>query len=390
MSEGLSSACRKNDRNPLKEKPMAHTFWVNDKQLDAEQGMAIQGQPETASFLLRGPAGSGKTNVLLLRARWLKFKKISDIRIIVFTSSLKTFMQEGCIQYGIEPECVVTGMQFFRELLIEYGVEFEKTGNFEEDRDLLAGKVKALIESQKIPEIYQAILVDESQDYTDTELIIFRQLTKRLVLAADSRQSIYRVTHTAGLPEQLVQENTLTLKYHYRSGLKLCTVADAILKDNVNFPSMKGECKYDEDARPSSVQLYEMPTFADQINAILQKIANQLDLYPGEKVGVLFPKREQEAEFSQALLLAALPQDRIWSDTLHGGKGWEFRAVHIGGCEALYKMGPTQKRLIYTGILRGRTAANLYYSGTVPGYLDAAVAQLAPPPADPELSQLFG
>ncbi|MDQ0042247.1 UvrD-helicase domain-containing protein [Variovorax boronicumulans] len=369
---------------------MAHTFWVNDKQLDAEQGMAIQGQKEDASFLLRGPAGSGKTNVLLLRARWLKLKKLSHIRIVVFTSSLKTFMQEGCVQYGIEPECVVTGMQFFRELLVEYGVELERTGNFEDDRDLLAGRVKALIEAKKIPEIYQAILVDESQDYTDTELLIFRQLTKRLVLAADSRQSIYRVTHTAGLPEQLVHENALALKYHYRSGLRLCTVADAILKDNVNFPPMKGECKYDEEARPSSVELHELPNFTSQIEAILQRIPDQLDLYPGEKIGVLFPKREQEAEFAQALASMGLPEDRVWSDTLHGGKGWEFRAVHIGGCEALYKMGPTQKRLIYTGILRGRTAANLYYSGAVPGYLDGAVAQLAPPPADPELSQLFG
>ncbi|WP_418124443.1 UvrD-helicase domain-containing protein [Variovorax sp. 160MFSha2.1] len=369
---------------------MAHTFWVNDKQLDAEQGMAIQGQKEDASFLLRGPAGSGKTNVLLLRARWLKFKKLSHIRIVVFTSSLKTFMQEGCVQYGIEPECVVTGMQFFRDLLVEYHVEFEKTGDFEEDRVLLAGKVKALIESQNVPDIYQAILVDESQDYTDTELLIFRRLTKRLVLAADSRQSIYRITHTAGLPEQLVQENVLTLKYHYRSGFKLCTVADAILKDNINFPPMKGECKYDEEARPSLVELHEFPTFADQVQAILQKLPGQLDLYPGEKIGVLFPKREQESEFAQALAYAGLQQDRIWSDTLHGGKGWEFRAVHIGGCEALYKMGPTQKRLVYTGILRGRTAANLYYSGNVPGYLDSAIAQLAPPPADPELSQLFG
>lgn len=369
---------------------MAHTFWVNDKQLDTEQSTAIQGQKADDSFLLRGPAGSGKTNVLLLRARWLKFKKLSDIRIVVFTSSLKTFIQEGCAQYGIEPECVVTGMQFFRDLLIEYGVELEKTGDFEEDRFLLAGKVKSLIESKKISNAYHAILVDESQDYTDTELLIFRGLTKRLVLAADSRQSIYRVTHTAGLPEQLVQNNVLTLKYHYRSGFKLCTVADAILRDNANFPGMKGECKYDEDAKPSSVELHFFPNFSGQVQAILQKIPGQLDLYPDEKIGVLFPKREQESEFSQALMVSGLPADRIWSDTLHGGKGWEFRAVHIGGCESLYKMGPTQKRLIYTGVLRGRTSANLYYSGTVPGYLDSAVAQLSPPPADPELSQLFG
>jgi superfamily I DNA/RNA helicase len=369
---------------------MSHTFWVSEDDLDTAQKKATKGIGLDESFLLRGPAGSGKTNVLLLRARWLKYRKLSHFRLVVFTASLKTFVQSGCEQYGVPADSVVTCMQLFRELLSEYGVPFETTGSFESDRTLLAGKLNALLEDKKIANVFDALLVDEAQDYTDTEIRIFRRLSSRLLLAADSRQSIYKNTHTAGLLDEIV-DSVVDLKYHYRSGLKLCTVADAILKDSAGYPAMHAESKYDEKARPSSVTLVSCASLEDQISRIIAKLEAQLSLYTTEQIGVLFPKREQQAQFSDALQLASLDgAARVWTDTLHGSKGWEFRAVHIGGCETLYKMGAVQKRLVYTGILRGRTSATLYFTGQVPGYLESAVASIAPPEEDPPLSALFG
>lgn len=368
-----------------------HTFWITDTELDTEQAQAVKGVPANSSFLMKGPAGSGKTNILLLRAKWLKLKKISEFKIVVFTASLKTFVREGCDQYGIPEETVVTANQLLKDLLTEYNIDYEITNDFETDRSMLAGKAMSLIDEYEISNIYEAIMIDESQDYMDTELLIFRKLTPRLILAADSRQSIYRTTHTPNFLEKLVDNNTITLKYHYRSGLSICNVADHILKDSVNFPPMRGECKYNETAKPSSVFISELPSFTQQINEILTKIPSQLSLYPGEHIGVLFPKKEQVHSFKASLALAKISEsERVWVDTLHGGKGWEFRAVHIGGCESLYKMGPTQKRLAYTGILRAKTSVNVYYTGKIPGYLESAIASISPPPAEPELSDLFG
>ncbi|RKR25685.1 AAA domain-containing protein [Acidovorax sp. 93] len=369
---------------------MSETFWINDKDLDMEQGRAVQNIGLDESFLIRGPAGSGKTNILLLRAKRLVLKKLSNIKVVVFTSSLRDFMHMGCTQYGIPPEIVITGVRLFRDLLDEYGVSYTLTKDFGLDRDLLAGEVKALIEAHGISNIFDSLLIDEAQDYTDTELWVLRRLTKRLVLAADTRQSIYKVTHTPGLLEKLTSDKSVNLKYHYRSGLHICMVADSILKDSKNFPSIAGESKYDEKLRPSSVVLVRCANFDSQIDAILKKIGPQLSLYPTDHIGVLFPKKEQCIIFEKALSSSPLiGSDRIWFDTLHGGKGWEFRAVHIGGCEALYRMGATQKRLTYTGILRAKTSVSLYYSGSIPGYLDSAVAVLSPPPDDTELSDLF-
>jgi len=369
------------------------TFWINKDQLDDEQGAAVEDVPEDASFLLTGPAGSGKTNILLLRAKYFAYKKMSDFRIIVFTGSLRKFVVAGCEYYGIDPAVALTQMTFFKTLLDEYSVPFELTKNFETDRNMLAGKVMSLIDEKKISDNYcTALLVDEVQDYTDTELLVFRKLTKRLILATDSRQSIYRVTHTPGLPEKLVGNNVVTLRFHYRSGLRLCKVADAILADSSNFAQVQGECRYPETTRPSSVVRVACDTFDQQLEKIIENLRRQVDLYPDERIGVLFPKREQVVEFLAKMEAAGVEdvEDMIRVDTLHGAKGWEFRAVHIGGCELLYKMGATQKRLIYTGVLRGKTSAHIYYSGHMPGYLEAALAVLEPPRKNPKLDDLFG
>jgi superfamily I DNA and RNA helicase len=371
---------------------MSTAFWVKGDDLDEDQARAVEGVSETTSFLLRGPAGSGKTNILLLRAKWLTFRRLTNFKIIVFTSSLRGFIEEGCRHYGVNPAAAVTQMSFFKGILDEYSVTYELTKDFATDRNMLAGKVMSLIESRGITSNYcNTLMVDEAQDYTDTELLAFRKLSKNLVLAADSRQSIYRTTHTPELPEKLVEGNVISLRFHYRSGLRLCKVADAILSDAATYPRMQGECRYPEGTRPSSVTPIPLSTFEQQLIAIAANVAPQIDLYPDEKIGVLFPKADQAAAFKSFLEANPIPgsEETLRVDTLHGAKGWEFRAVHIGGVEALYRMGATQKRLIYTGVLRGKTSAHIYYSGHLPGYLDAALATLEPPRPAPKLADLF-
>ena len=367
-------------------------FWLTDTQLDDEQISAVRSIPLDTSFLLKGPAGSGKTNVLLLRARWLKAKALSDFKIVVFTSSLRDFVKMGAEQYGVSQDTVTTAFQLFRDLLSEYGQTFESSGNFEQDRAMLAGQVNSLIANKNISNIFPALLIDEGQDYTDTEILVFRRLTTRLMIACDSRQSIYRQTGAHEVLSSVVNNNVVELKYHYRTGLKICTVADHILKDSNNFPPIRGECKYDEKSKPSSLETSSCPSFQEQMELIISRLAMQVDLYGDALIGILFPKREQQQAF-KALLDADshIPnKSSIRINTLHGAKGWEYQAVHIAGCETLSRMGSVQKRLIYTGILRARTSAHIYYTGHMPGYLESAASVIMPPAPDPSLETLFG
>lgn len=371
---------------------MSTMFWVNTADLDEYQRQAVEKIHDTTSFLLKGPAGSGKSNILLLRAKVLTLKKKTNFKTVVFTSSLKKFVEEGCEYYGIDPATVVTQMSFFKTILDEYGITYELSGVFEPDRIMLAGKVKFLVDAGSVSDSYiETLLIDEAQDYTDTELLVFRGLCKTLILATDSRQSIYKTTHTTGLPEILVSNKIVELKWHYRSGLALCKVADAILSDTATYPRVQTDCKYPETSKKSSVISIHMADISGQFQAIIKNLESQLFLYPKERIGVIFPKREQASEFRDYFSSCGITDQTgmIRIDTLHGAKGWEFRAVHLGGCEALPKMGAVQKRLVYTGILRGKTSAHLYYSGHLPGYLTAALAVLEPPAPTPAFDDLF-
>lgn len=369
---------------------MSTTFWISSKDMDPEQKRAVETVGQDTSFLLKGPAGSGKSNILLLRAKWFTLKKNNNYKIILFTSSLRDFFVEGCIQYGLNPENITTQISFFKNILREYNVNFKHNDDFETNRNLLAGEVLALIRKNKISNEYLwAIIVDEAQDYTDTEIEIFSSLTRRLILAADTRQNIYKNTLNVNELERYVKE-IIELKYHYRSGIQLCKVADAIL-DKATYEKMEMDSQYAEDRMPSSVNKNQLPSFEAQMNLIIDNINSQLILYPEEKIGVLFPKRDQVDSFNHYIQHSKLKDklEYIRVDTLHGGKGWEFRVVHIAGCETLSKMGATQKRLIYTGILRGKTNASIYYTGHIPGYLSNALSTIEPPVANPSIDDLF-
>lgn len=372
---------------------MTSEFWIGEVDMDEEQKTAVRGMDQHCSFLLTGPAGSGKTNILLLRSKWLRLKNLTNFKIVVFTSSLRDFVKVGCDQYHIPSDHACTAMQLFKDFLVEYDIPFELDGSFETDRQLLASKIHAYLLENDIDPIYDALLVDEAQDYTDTELRIFRALTERLVLSADSRQSIYRVSQTQGLMEDLTSNNLVKLKYHYRSGYQICRVADNILTDSKKYPRISNNSKYDEAVRPSSVERVDCSSLSDQILKIIESLAEQLILYPQERIGVLFPKNIQVAQFKNSLIAADFDQEeleRIHCLTIHASKGWEFRAVHIGACETISQMRATQKRLAYTAVLRGKTAVTLYFSGNMPGYLESSLRVLSPPVADPSFDSLFG
>lgn len=372
---------------------MTSTFWIDENNLDTYQLAAIEGIPESQSFLLTGPAGSGKTNILLLRSRWLAYKRISNIKIVVFTSALKEFIHLGCDQYQVPTEDICTSLKFFADILNEYKIPYSKTGDFDTDRQMFAGKVSALISDSGIGPIFQALLIDEAQDYTDTELNIFRSLAEVLILACDSRQSIYQVSQSPDILTTLTHGNHVELRFHYRSGHKICRVAESIFLDKVTYPPISDSSKYNERTQPSLIDYERHSNFENQATSIIGKLENELLLYPNEKIGILFPKANKVSEFQQYLDDSGLSEeqlDQIVCLTLHSSKGWEFRSVHIAGCEDLYKMGSGQKRLIYTGILRGKTSVQIYSSSNLPGYLKTALESLDPPPSNPPTRSLFG
>jgi hypothetical protein len=136
---------------------VAGAWWIGESELDDDQ-KAVIGLSAEGSHLVLGPPGSGKTNILLLRAKYLT-----------------------------------------REL-------------------------QSLVEKRKLTPHFDAVLLDEAQDYTSEEIGLFKKLSRQLFAVADSRQRIFS-SDDAGSPldalRQAVDE-AHTLRYHYRNGLNIC------------------------------------------------------------------------------------------------------------------------------------------------------------------------
>src|ERR1700747_839025 len=124
---------------------MAGAWWIGESELDQYQkgviSLAAQGK-----HLVLVPPGSGKTNVLLLRANYLTLSGKPNIAIVVFTRTLRKFIASGGREYNFTPDKIMTCNKWQRDVLHQYGVTVNAPGDFAEQRKYLAEKVAELVQ----------------------------------------------------------------------------------------------------------------------------------------------------------------------------------------------------------------------------------------------------
>lgn len=381
---------------------MSNTWWKDPAELIVEQ-TDILDLPVEESLLIKGPPGSGKTNLLLLRANHLFLGDQPNLFIVVFGSVLRNFIKLGGDQYKFPPDKIVTHAHLFNQILYEHGINLDTDG-----MDLLnARKVKAtallkLVSDGELGLIYDALLLDEAQDYFSDEIKVFRAITAILVAASDVRQKVYAVDDSSATLLASVT-NTYELKHHFRNGRDICRLADGIMKGKPNHVPLVTYSSYDEVAYPSSVIERSGLSTQKQAEAIADKLAGQRLAYPNELIGILCPRNEEidlifdylnTTAYSGSITRCGAkgfdPERPIWASTIAAAKGLEFRAVHLAGMEMLPRMGGAQRRLAFTGATRAKTALSVYYNGSVPGYLDSALRAIAPLKPVVTKSKIFG
>lgn len=370
---------------------MDDTWWVRQGQLDSHQ-KAVFTLPIDVDHLIKGPPGSGKTNLLLLRAKQLIGSNVPNVVVVVHTRTLQEFLRSGAPKYGIAPEKISTFHKLATDLLYGRGASVTLPKDFDARRAILVEALNAQIRAGRLAKEYSCVFVDEAQDFLPGETEILRSLGEHFFAVADSRQKIYKGEDSIVKLES--EMHAVSLPFHYRNGHKICVVADGLTKAEPGEPTMVETSKYDEARLVSSVDVFH-GSLGEQCIELITRIGTQLKAYPGELIGVACPRGQEvnavverlreEPFFEQVVVQTSedgyeefAPNKIVCISKLHSAKGLEFRAFHILAAESLKKF-PMQRELAYMGVTRAKTSLCIYHDAQLTSCLENALSKLSDP-----------
>lgn len=382
---------------------MNTSWWLSQNDLDNDQKNFIL-LPVTGKHLLVGPPGSGKTNLLLLRAQFIAGSGEKNVLIVTFTKGLVDFIRSGIGTQGlIQPDQVKTFHSWAFEHIRDHLNERALTKEADFDEEARANILQLLIKANKqLPtqKLYSAIFVDEAQDFTEQELASLLCLSDNVCICGDKRQGIYQkdglnIAGTFGMTSHV-------LKNHFRIGHRIAHVADRLIKPATGESSLESTSNYNKKLHgESTAKMHPCNDRNDQFNRMVELIRVQLVAFKGDTIGIFCGKRDTLAELKEKfsgtdladlVCVHGIDENASFSDirpihviTIHSAKGTEFRAVHIYGAEELKGFGLNKRTLGYTAITRAKTALNVFRTGETNTPLEEAFAE----PKHLDIAELF-
>lgn len=382
---------------------MNKSWWRSKDELDEDQKAFIR-LPPHGRYSLIGPPGSGKTNLLLLRAQFLAGMGEQNVLIVTYSKALADFIRSGIGAAGlISPDQVKTYHSWALSHILENlgQMVLSKEEEFsEETRPKILEKIREANTKLPTTKLYSAIFVDEAQDLTVDELGALLGLSDNIAICGDARQGIYGKDGLSAVEVLGLQPHTL--RRHFRIGQKIARVADRLMPPEDASDSLEATSNYDLKAQGvSSAYMIPCASRDEQFVKMLEKIRIQLDAFKDENIGIFCGRREtlkelrkrfNDTDLASQVCVHGVDDDSSFLSnkpihvmTIHAAKGTEFRAVHLFGAEELVNFRLRRSRLSYTAITRAKTALNVYRTGDTNRQLENAFAE----PRHMELDDLF-
>jgi len=358
--------------------------------------------------LLRGIAGTGKTLIMLYRAKMLAAND-KDVKILIlcWNISLANYMRQayGSLQFEAQGQIDIQHFaEFARDLFKRRRIQHDK---HEHDDPRFSKQLEGL--TIKEFERYDAIYVDEAQDFRQ-EWIAFlyhrflrgEPKERNLLVAADDAQRIYyqRDFRWADLGIPMVGRSKI-LKKVYRNSARVWIFSAFLLQDKASYVREDSERVQFSSKGGYDPQLIECESLERQIEKAIEIIQamlqsgfaarNVLILYKGRSVKGfplvehLMDRLGQEnilhdwiAEDARAKRFFDWNADTVKISTVHSAKGMDSPVVIVLGAETFQPETMDQDdydcddtRLMYVALTRAREFLVVLHTGN-----DGIVPQL--------------
>ena len=357
--------------------------------------------------LLRGVAGSGKTITLICRARYLRVAHAEwRVLVLCFNRVLADSLRDAI---GGDPGIEVATFHGWCHAQLQHaGLPPPRPAGRGQEWDeyfvrVVPGFLLSAYDDGRLPQgTYQAILVDEGQDFADDWYrVLLRALdptTNSLFIALDSSQNIYR--RKVSWREIGVQiaggTRTRVLRVNYRNTRAILSAAYNLIRE-LDLAEPSGDDTTDERVVPErALRSGPVPTVRrlDDREAshafVLQWIRERLaqGVAPADVLVLGLVKRDmqgfaallRQSGVAARMLGARTPRDGVRVSTIHGAKGLDAdRVIVLDGHMLTVRDEVEGRRLLYIAMTRARTELCVVYhrdSGLMAA-LERSCAELA-------------
>jgi hypothetical protein len=358
------------------------------RQLDMNQE-AIARNMGGGHRIISGPSGSGKTLILVNRAEMLfqYDKSVQRVLFVCYNLTLVSYIQRLLAKKKVplgEGGVEVCHFYDLCERIIG-----DKIANEGHDTNYY----KTVIEyaTEALPDFdkrYDAILVDEGQDFSDDMLkLVFRLLDEKssnLMIAMDKGQRIY--DRRIACEELGIKFMEHELDWVYRNSKQIAKFAERYRYQYGEAPKSIEKHELAVDFKVAEGITPQLPQFAD-MELLLSSISEQVrkyidDGYPASEIAVLYtssrhkelpgttiPQEIKKRLQAQGILSQWVSEnarskenydittERITVSSIHSVKGVDYACVILLGADIIdpISIGKEQaKNLLYVGMTRAR------------------------------------
>jgi superfamily I DNA/RNA helicase len=284
------------------------TWLVPQNELTPEQLRAVRLDPAEHRIIM-GPPGSGKTLILLHRARYLLdlwHVPPEKFRIFVFTNALKDYIHSALYLLNLPDDCVTTFDAWCRDFYRSHiGGPLPRDGK---EIDFPGIRQRVLMEIRgnlfEVPK-YDFVLVDEGQDLDSTAFDIIRAISNHVTVCIDHKQQIYdgRSSETEILQKMGLRRRNVELLGAFRCCPLIVALASELLSDPGERQAFINQAKTAQAERETPL-LYLPPDFDHEKSRLIEIL--RVRQSKGEKVAILLPQKRQVFGFATGIRKAGL------------------------------------------------------------------------------------